>query len=112
MHTIDSRIDTMFNVIYRWKIRPGREEEFQRRWAEVTMLIREIRGGLGSRLHRCTDGSYLGYAEWPDQATWEHAPSIPLPDNIAMDAMKDCVESIEPPITMALMQDLLAKSNP
>jgi len=97
----------MFNVIYRWKIQPGKEAQFQRAWAEVTHLIRTYRGGLGSRLHRCPDGTFLAYAQWSDQQTWERSSSIPLPDNSGIAMMKDATLSSEPPIKMEMIEDLL-----
>lgn len=98
----------MFNVIYRWRIHAGKESQFQKAWMEATHLIRDHRGGLGSRLHQCPDGSFLAYAQWPDQQTWERASSIPLPENTAMGQMKDAVASSEPPIQMTLLKDLFS----
>lgn len=97
----------MFNVIYRWKLQPGKEDQFQKAWAEATALIRTHRGGLGSRLHRCTDGTYLAYAQWPDQKTWERSSNVPLPQSSAMDQMKDAIVSSEAPVQMSLLMDLL-----
>lgn len=98
----------MFNVIYRWRIHAGKEEQFEKAWAEATQLIRSHRGGLGSRLHRCSDGSFLACAQWPDHPTWERASSIPLPENQAMLQMKDAIASSEAPLQMTLLQDLFA----
>jgi hypothetical protein len=99
----------MFNVIYRWKIHPGKEAQFQQAWAEATHLIRTHRGGLGSRLHRCADGTFLGYAQWPDQQSWENSPSIPLPENSAFALMKEAILSSEPPVKMEMIEDLLSR---
>jgi heme-degrading monooxygenase HmoA len=98
----------MFNVIYRWKLHPGKEAQFEKAWAEVTHLIRSHRGGLGSRLHRRSDGTYLAYAQWPDQQTWERSSSIPLPENQALAQMRDSIASSETPIQMNLLQDLFS----
>jgi hypothetical protein len=97
----------MFNVIYRWKIHPGKEEQFKEAWIEATRLIREFRGGQGSRLHRCEDGSFLAYAQWPDQETWQRSSEVTLPDNSAFVRMKDAVASSEPPIPMTALENLL-----
>jgi catechol 2,3-dioxygenase-like lactoylglutathione lyase family enzyme len=59
-----------FTVIYRWRLEPALVEDFCHAWQEMTHLIRAYRGGLGSRLHRSTDGSYLAYAQWPSRAAW------------------------------------------
>jgi catechol 2,3-dioxygenase-like lactoylglutathione lyase family enzyme len=59
-----------FAVIYRWRLEPSLIDEFCHAWEEMTHLIRAYRGGLGSRLHRLADGSYLAYAQWPSRAAW------------------------------------------
>ena len=59
-----------FAVIYRWRLDPDLVDDFCHAWEEMTHLIRAYRGGLGSRLHRQADGSYLAYAQWPSHAAW------------------------------------------
>jgi heme-degrading monooxygenase HmoA len=63
----------MFAVIYRWKVIPGREAQFEDGWRAGTDAIAREFGGWGSRLHRGEDGTVVAYAQWPDRATWEHA---------------------------------------
>jgi hypothetical protein len=63
----------MFAVVYRWKLIPGREAEFEEGWRAGTEAIAKEFGGWGSRLHRGEDGMVLAYAQWPDRATWEKA---------------------------------------
>ena len=55
----------MFTVLYRWRTTPGTEEQFVDGWERVTRAISDQCGSFGSRLHRCDDGSWLGYARWP-----------------------------------------------
>jgi len=97
----------MFCVIYRWKLHSGKEAQFEKAWAEATQLIRSHQGGLGSRLHHCSNGTFIAYAQWPDQQTWEQASNIPLPENQIMAQMKDAIASSEAPIQMDLLQDFL-----
>jgi quinol monooxygenase YgiN len=98
----------MFSVIYRWKLHPGKEAQFEKAWVELTHLIRAHRGGVGSRLHRCSDGTFLAYAQWPARGAWERSPSIALPGMQALaQVLKDAIESSEAPIEMDLLQDLL-----
>lgn len=97
----------MFNVIYRWRIHPGKEAQFQKAWAEVTELIRTDRGGLGSRLHRCDDGTFLAYAQWPSREAWEKSSRTPLPESRAVTSLKEAVASSEPPIPMMMIEDLI-----
>lgn len=63
----------MFAVVYRWKLVPGREAEFEEGWRAGTAAIAREFGGWGSRLHRGEDGCFYAYAQWPDRATWEKA---------------------------------------
>ena len=63
----------MFAVIYRWRVLPGLEAQFEEGWAAGTARIAEEFGGWGSRLHRAGEGVYIAYAQWPDKATWEKA---------------------------------------
>lgn len=96
----------MFNVIYRWRIHGDKENQFEVAWAEVTHLFRTHRGALGSRLHRCSDGTYLAYAQWPDQRAWVQAFDRPLPENSALSRMQEMIASSEEPIQMQLLKDL------
>src|SRR5436309_1377999 len=64
--SVDAR--TGFAVIYQWRVKAGREAEFQQAWEELTQLLRIHRGARGSRLHRTDYGSLVAYAQWPDQA--------------------------------------------
>lgn len=63
----------MFGVIYRWSISPDREKDFVDAWCELTTLIRDEHGGLGSRLHRGPDGVWFAYAQWPSEDLWKRA---------------------------------------
>lgn len=59
----------MLTAIYRWRIKGGMEAQFVEGWERVTRAIYEDCGSYGSRLHRCQDGTWVGYARWPDAAT-------------------------------------------
>lgn len=63
----------MYVAVYAWKVRPGYEERFREAWRRGTRQITGIYGSFGSRLHRASDGRFIGYAEWPDEATWKKA---------------------------------------
>jgi heme-degrading monooxygenase HmoA len=63
----------MFIVIYRWRLKEGRESVFRQGWREMTKSIYLARGSLGSRLHRAEDGTWVAYAQWPDEETWRRA---------------------------------------
>ncbi len=101
-----------FVVIYRWRLRPGTEEAFRDAWAEVTLAIRQGCGGLGSRLHRADDGTWLAYAQWPDRASWEAAQRSPPAEAAASAAMGRCIDERLPPILLEPVVDLLTDPEP
>lgn len=100
----------MFNVVYRWRVHAGQEAPFEEAWRELTARIRDERGGLGSKLHRCRDGSYLAYAQWPDRETWARSQSTPLPPSEASSVMAAAIASREEPIELTPVDDLLTVS--
>ncbi|WP_224360287.1 hypothetical protein [Hyalangium versicolor] len=57
----------MFVAVYRWKLKPGMEEQFRQGWSRTTMLAREQCGSLGSALFRAQDGSWVAIARWPER---------------------------------------------
>jgi heme-degrading monooxygenase HmoA len=57
----------MFVAVYRWRLKPGLEEQFREAWHRTTMLARERCGSLGSALFRAQDGSWVAIARWPDR---------------------------------------------
>lgn len=63
----------MFAVIYRWKVVPGLEAQFEAGWRRGTARIAAEFGGWGSRLHKADEGVYVAYAQWPDEATLKRA---------------------------------------
>lgn len=63
----------MFAVIYRWRVDEKDEEEFRRRWHEITADIVAHHGGGGSRLHRAENGDWVAYARWPSKADRDRA---------------------------------------
>jgi heme-degrading monooxygenase HmoA len=60
----------MFAVIYRWRVIPGLEAQFEQGWRAGTARIAKEFGGWGSRLHRGEGNVYVAYAQWPDEAAW------------------------------------------
>ncbi len=63
----------MFVAVYAWKVRSGHEARFREAWRRGTSRITALHGSFGSRLHQATDGRFIGYAEWPDEASWRAA---------------------------------------
>lgn len=106
----------MFVVVYWWRVKPGKEEQFRDAWRRGTREIARIYGGLGSRLHREADGRFVAIAEWPDRETWQraYAAKMVYEDREAralfVDAIAELPEGNKPVFTMELTDDLLARS--
>lgn len=63
----------MYVAVYAWRVKPGHEARFREAWRRGTQAITRLYGSFGSRLHLASDGRFIGYAEWPDEATWRAA---------------------------------------
>lgn len=98
----------MFGVFFKWRIKDGREQEFIAAWSELTMIIRSECGGLGSRLHRCTDGHVFAYAQWPSEQEWKSARPITERMNALRTVMAQSADLVEGPLGGEVIEDLLA----
>jgi heme-degrading monooxygenase HmoA len=68
----------MMRVIYRWKVKPGREEAFAEAWNKMTRAIRtKVPGSRGSMLvrSRSDPSEFLGIARWESFNAWASARS-------------------------------------
>ncbi|MEO5561097.1 MAG: antibiotic biosynthesis monooxygenase [Dokdonella sp.] len=92
-------------VLYRWRVRPDREETFVDAWSLITRQLRE-RGSHGSRLHRGDDGLFYGYAQWADADAITLAFAQPMHEDAAS-RMRDAVVENFPPVRLAPIADFL-----
>lgn len=97
----------MFIALYRWKVKPSHEKNFQEGWHRRTKEIYRQCGSLGSRLHHAEDDTWIAYAQWPDRQTYDAADSIPVIDNDARKLFRDSIEEAYPDIYMSVIDDLL-----
>ena len=101
----------MFVAVYWWRVHPGKEEQFREAWRRGTELITKTYGSHGSRLHQDRDGRFVGYAEWPDEATWQKAfdAKMVYDDPQVRAAFVDAIVEAphEPAFTMYVTDDLL-----
>ena len=98
----------MFTPIYLFDVKSGRENAFVEAWQKLTELIMKHEGGLGSRLHRSSDGSFVAYAQWPNRLLWENSGSkLPPEASQWRKQMKKCCESISTTHEMEVVLDLL-----
>jgi heme-degrading monooxygenase HmoA len=102
----------MHAIYFRWKVTSGRELEFERAWLELTELTRDERGGLGSRLHRCGDGYYFAYAQWPSEALWAAQPEPSTRMENLRNRMREFAELIDGPLHGDVVADLLVPLAP
>jgi quinol monooxygenase YgiN len=96
-----------FYVIYRWKLIPGKEDQFVAAWQTMTEEIRAHAGGLGSRLHESDDGTWVAYAGWPSREAWETADVKTGAAEQAARQMGDAVDDRLDPILLEPVADLL-----
>jgi len=102
----------MHAIYFKWKVVAGREADFEHAWLELTELIRDAHGGLGSRLHRCADGHYFAYAQWPSERVWASQPE-PTARMVALrNRMRECAELVDGPIQGEVVADLLISPAP
>ncbi len=100
----------MSAVLYRWRIKPGREADFEQSWLEGTRLIHGRCASHGARLHRAGDGTYWSYASWPDEAArkacFADNDFFSLP---CFKTMQDCIEERFGEIVLDIRADALAE---
>ena len=78
----------MFSVIYKFEIKPDRKDSFEKSWKDLTHLIYDYAGSLGSRLHKEDECNYIAYAQWPNKETWEKS-SNKLPEKSVLPSESD-----------------------
>ncbi|MDN4059753.1 antibiotic biosynthesis monooxygenase [Massilia sp. YIM B02769] len=102
----------MHAIYFKWKVASDREREFEQAWRELTELIRDERGGLGSRLHHCADGHYFAYAQWPSELVWSTQAESTVRMVELRNRMRECAELIEGPVRGDVVGDLLVRATP
>lgn len=102
----------MHAIYFRWKVAYGHEHDFEHAWMELTELIRNERGGLGSRLHRCTDGHYFAYAQWPSELTWTAQPEPTARMVELRNQMREYAELVDGPVRGDVVADFLISVSP
>ena len=97
-----------FAVLYRWKLKPGREQDFKQAWAEATRLIHEHCGSYGACLHEDVDGTVWSYARWPSDGV--RGACFEDHDWFSQDCfktMQDCVEKRFDEVSLSVLADQL-----
>jgi len=103
----------MFIAIYEFKVKAGKEEEFEKSWAAVTDAIAKHRGGLGSRLHKTEQKRvYVAYAQWPSREKYFDESGVKkfsAEENYEREKMKAATEYIKTIYLMDVVDDRLVK---
>lgn len=103
---------TGFAVVYQWRVKAGMDAQFREAWEALTVLLKRSRGARGSRLHRTDYGTYVAYAQWPDQASWERSCSFHRLDEEVSRRLLDAVEETWSPMLLTTLSDhLLAEQS-
>lgn len=96
----------MIIFLYRWKIKLGKEQQFEKNWSVVTEAIRNECGSYGSRLHLAENGEYVGYAQWPDIITREKC-ELSNSSKEARQQMRDAIDFTYPDQKLEIKSDFL-----
>lgn len=102
----------MHAIYFKWKVNSGRERDFENAWRELTELLRDERGGLGSRLHRCSDGHYFAYAQWPSEVFWATQSDPTLRMVELRNQMREFAELVDGPLRGDVVADFLVSAAP
>lgn len=94
-------------VIYRWRLREGRETEFEAAWSEGTRQIRERCGSGGAELYSGPDGVYYSLARWPSPESRDECSTHGSWENETWrDTMRACIDERLPEIPLHKLVDL------
>lgn len=96
--------------LYKWKIKPGKEIQFENSWSSITKAIYKECGSLGSRLHVDDAGEYLAYAQWPDAETREQCVLKSDLIDEARSLMRDAIAFTYPDQVLKVKSDYLRNS--
>ncbi len=94
-------------MLLRWRLKPGKEDQFREGWRRVTKSLADDYGAGGSRLHRTEDGVFVAYARWPSLAARKAAFARGHPDPAAARLMEEATEERLPDIPMTILDDYL-----
>jgi len=100
-------------ILYRWRLKRGREAEFRAAWAEGTRLIHQRCKSYGARLHEGEDGLFWSYALWPSEDV--RKACFADQDWFSQDCFKTmqaCIEERFDEIRLTLTDDALTPPTP
>ncbi|XXF75409.1 hypothetical protein P2318_20320 [Myxococcaceae bacterium GXIMD 01537] len=98
----------MFVAVYRWRLKPGMEEQFREGWRRTTVLAGERCGSGGSTLFRAADGTWVAIARWPEREARTRCFEKGSLDPEASELMRAAVAEAFPTLEMESTDDLWA----
>jgi heme-degrading monooxygenase HmoA len=97
----------MIAILYSWRIKPNKEQQFIESWSQVTEFLRDKRGSLGSRLHRGNNDLFYGYAQWKSDEERQNAFQNSTEISESIEKMRDSIEETLPEIMLEPISDFL-----
>jgi hypothetical protein len=97
----------VLGIFFKWRAKGGREQDFVAAWSELTLIIRDHCGGLGSRLHKSSDGYLFAYAQWPSEDEWKRERPVTQRMHELRGLMAESAELVEGPLSGEVIEDLL-----
>jgi len=105
----------MIAVLYKFKLKNGKEKEYLQNWRKLASYFVKSRGAVGSCLHKAENGLWIAYSRWPDQktrkASWTNdkktLAAMPADIQQVIQSMKSCIKRKYPEICMKIKEDLL-----
>ncbi len=103
-----AKLGTMdHTIIYRWRIKAGREQDFEEAWAQGTEQIRERCDSGGSELFTGPDGVFYSLARWPSAASRDECSSAQSWEGESWrGVMKECIAERLPELPLRSLRDL------
>ncbi len=98
----------MLAIIYKFEIKPNKFTAFLKHWKQMTNLIHQYEKGLGSRLHKQNETTFIAYAQWPDKETWSNSGgNLPKEAELVRKEMRKVCEKVEVLYELEVVEDLL-----
>jgi hypothetical protein len=93
-------------VIYEFNVNKQQENQFISAWKDLTKMYHDYAGGLGSRLHKKSNQTYIAYAQWPDKNTWEISNSnLPEKANGTRKILRNTCKKVEVLYQLDVVED-------
>ncbi|WP_166738797.1 antibiotic biosynthesis monooxygenase [Psychromonas algarum] len=97
----------MYTVLYQWKIKEDKKDEFIASWNIVTDHYVNKHGQIGSRLHEITDNTFAAYAQWESEDKRNKAFALDDVEPEVLSVMESCIVKTLKPIEMHIVSDKL-----